>query len=99
MAKAYSSNGGWSLVELNLTGYACDGVEEDGGPFNGQWFVVDPKYRPRFLGTNMWLVDAGDYDRSGHSELLFAINGYNRAGYRLFYRNFTQSAEFSFTFH
>jgi hypothetical protein len=96
--KAYSSKDDWSLIELNLTGYACDGPEDDGA-FDGQWYVVNSAREPRFLGTNMWLVDAGDYDNSGSSEILFSIDGYNKGGYRLFYRNFTRSAEFEFSYH
>jgi hypothetical protein len=99
VTKAYSSKDGWSLIELNLTGYACDGPQNDGGAFNGQWYAIDPTTNLRPLGTNMWFVDAGDYDNSGHSQLLFAIDGYNQGGYRLFYRNFTKSAEFSFNYH
>jgi len=44
----------------------------------------------------MWLVDAGDYDNGGKSEVLFAIDGYNMGGYRLFYDDFSRSAEFRF---
>jgi hypothetical protein len=97
-AKAYSSMDGWSLIELNLTGNACDGYLGQEA-FYGQWFVVDPSGKPRFLGTDMWLVDAGDYDNTGQSEILFAIDGYNMGGYRLFYDHFSRSAEFLFHYH
>jgi hypothetical protein len=96
--KAYSSNDGWSLIELNLTGYACDGPNDSTG-FVGQWYAIDPSGAVRFLGTDMWLVDAGDYDNSGKSEVLFSIDGYNMGGYRLFYRDFTRSTEFLFYYH
>jgi hypothetical protein len=96
--RAYSSKNGWSLIELNLTGNACDGFQGQDAYF-GQWYVIDPLGKVKYLGTNMWLVDAGDYDNSGKSALLFSIDGYNAGGYRLFYQDFTQSAEFSFHFH
>lgn len=99
LAKAYSSKNEWSLIELNLTGNACDGQQGSQGEFDGQWYVITPAGEARFLGTNMWLVDAGDYDNSGKSELLFSINGYNTGGYRLYYLDFTQSAEFVFHYH
>ena len=99
VSKSYSSNNEWALIELQLTGYACDGMLDDDSAFGGQWYVIDPTGKPRFLGTNIWLVDAGDYDNSGSSEVLFSINGYNSGGYRLFYKNFTQSAEFLFHYH
>jgi hypothetical protein len=95
--KTYSSKEGWSLIELHLTGYACDGPPED--EFEGQWYVVGAQGRPRFLGGNMWLVDAGDYDGDGKSEVLFSIDEYNAGGYRLFYRKFTRSVEFLYHYH
>ena len=53
----------------------------------------------RFLGSRMWLVDAGDYDNDGKSELVFSIDDYNRGGYRLFYDDFSRSAKFEFGYH
>ena len=96
--KTYSSKSGWSLIDLRLTGYACDGPN-DGTGFIEQWYVVDPSGGAKFLGTDMWLLDAGDYDDSGKSAVLFSIDGYNMGGYRLFYSDFSKSAEFSFNFH
>jgi hypothetical protein len=97
--KAFSSKDDWSLIDLNLTGYSCDGPQDDDSAFIGQWYVIDPAGKLKFLGTNMWLVDAGDYDNSGSSEVLFSIDGYNMGGYRLFYRDFTQSVEFLFHYN
>jgi len=99
VTKAYSSKDKWSLVELNLTGNACDGEQDFQDAFHGQWYVIEPSGIARFLGTDMWLVDAGDYDNDGKSEVLFAISGYNKGGYRLFHRDFTRSAEFAFHYH
>ncbi len=47
----------------------------------------------------MWLLDAGDYDGDGKSEVLFAIDGYDLGGYRFFYQNFNKSAEYVFAYH
>jgi len=95
----YSSKAGWSLIELSLTGYACDGPVDDNGPFVGQWYVIEPSGMVRFIGAGMRMVDAGDYDGDGKTEVLFAVEGYNEGGYRLFYRDFSQSAEFLFSYH
>ena len=47
----------------------------------------------------MWLVDAGDYDNDGKSEVLFSIAGYDRGGYELFYDDFQKHASFEFGYH
>jgi hypothetical protein len=99
ISKAYSSKNDWSLIELNLAGNACDGEQGSEDEYHGQWYVTEPSGAVRFLASDMWLVDAGDYDKDGKSEVLFAINKDNTGGYRLFYRSFTKSAEFAFHHH
>jgi hypothetical protein len=97
MVKAYSSKDTWSLAELRLKEYRCDGPTDD--PFDGQWFVINPEGHISFLGQSMWLVDAGDYDNDGKSEVVFAIAGYNRGGYELFYGDFKKHVAFEFGYH
>lgn len=99
LIKAYASNQGWALVELGLTGYRCDYVIDADSPFIGQWYLLNPTSGIRRLGSYMWLVDAGDYDNSGTSSLLFAIAGRNTGGYRLYYQNFSKSVQFTFHYH
>jgi hypothetical protein len=53
----------------------------------------------RYLGSGMFLVDAGDYDSDGKSELVFCINSDNRGGYRIYYDDFKKTAEFEFRYH
>lgn len=95
--KAYSSKNSWSVVRLQLAEYRCDGPADDA--FIDQWFVVSPGRKVAFLDAGMWLVDAGDYDGDGNSELLFSIDRYNRGGYELFYEDFTKRATFEFGYH
>lgn len=47
----------------------------------------------------MSLVDAGDYDNDGKSEVVFSIAGDNLGGYVLFYDDFTKHATFEFSYH
>ena len=94
--KAYSSRSGELLIDISLKGYSCDGPLESGGPFDGQWYLIRPSGIVEFVGTAMWLVDAGDYNNDGQSEVIFAINAYNTGGYRLYYQDFKKSIEYVF---
>ena len=80
-----------------MSGDECDGPPDEA--FRSQWFVVTPEQKVLFLGSSMWLVDAGDYDGDGKSELVFSIDGYNLGGYKLFYDDFRQRASFEFGYH
>jgi hypothetical protein len=95
--KAYSSNRHWLIAEVVLSGYECDGPPDEA--FTSQWFVITPGQEVRFLDSNMWLVDAGDYDNDGRTELVFSIDDYNRGGYKLFYDDLSRSAIFEFSYH
>ena len=97
--KTYSSKENWSLAELQLTGWACDGLMDADGPFIDHWYAIAPTGKIMNLGSGMTLLDAGDYDGDGKSEVLFALDGYDLGGYRLFYDNLTKSAEFVFSYH
>jgi hypothetical protein len=67
--------------------------------FISQWFAATPRGEPIFPGQGMWLVDAGDYDNDGRSELVFAIDRANEGGYELFYDDFKKHAVFQFYYH
>lgn len=97
ISKTYSSASGWFIAAVLLDGYQCDGPYDS--PFIDQWFAVSVQGTVKFLDEGMWLVDAGDYDNNGKSELLFAIDRYNRGGYELFYNEFTKHAKFEFSYH
>jgi hypothetical protein len=92
--KAYASSRHWFIAEVMLRGGECDGPPDEA--FTSQWFVITPGQQVRFLGSNMWLVDAGDYDNDGKSELVFSIDDYNRGGYKLFYDDLSKHATFEF---
>jgi hypothetical protein len=47
----------------------------------------------------MWLVDTGDYDNDGKTELIFCVDDYNEGGYRLFYDNLKKQSAFTFSYH
>ena len=95
--KQYSSNRQWSVVQVRLGEYRCNGPPDD--PFLDYWFALSPANDITLLGNGMWLVDAGDYDNDGKSELVFAIDRYNQGGYELFYADFKKHATFEFGYH
>jgi hypothetical protein len=83
--ETYAANNEWYLVEISAAG--C--TNADGERLAGnQWFIVNPMLEAEFLGQGLWLVDAGDYDNDGVSELVFGIDRRGRAGYELFYDAF-----------
>jgi len=94
---AYASKPGWRLILTSVKGCDIDDLRGDG--LSLEWFIVDPTGAARYLHGNMRLVDAGDYDNSGHSQLLFLIDDDNRGGYRFYYDDFQKEAAFEYTFH
>jgi len=64
----------------------------------GAWFYVKGR-EVRYLGSNMLLMDIGDYDQDGHEEALFKIQRYNNDGYALYFDGFKQKVEFSWNYH
>lgn len=95
--QSYSAKTGWSIAGLYLID-RCDNPRPQ-GPFLDQWFAISPTHQIQFLRAGMTLVDAGDYDHSGKSELIFSLEGYNRYGYAIFYDDFQKSAVFENSFH
>ena len=97
--KSYAAKTGWKLVQLHLdNAIDCNDVEA-GFEIDNPWFVIDSKGSVQYLDSGMFLVDAGDYDGDGKSELVFSIDSDNRGGYRIFYDDFKKKAEFEFTYH
>lgn len=99
LIKAYRSNKQWVVARLHLKDAMDCNETEAGSDLEDAWFVVDPQKSVRYLDSGMWLVDAGDYDNDGKSELLFAIDRDNRGGYKLFYNDLKQHAVFEFSYH
>lgn len=95
--KAYGSNRGWYVARVELEANHCEGPPDD--PFVDQWYAVAPDGLVQFLDAGMWLVDAGDYDHDGRSELVFSIAREDRGGYELFYADFARKAVFEYNFH
>jgi len=99
LVKAYASKKSWVVARLHLAeAIDCDDTEA-GFEIDDPWFLIDPQKSAKYLDAGMWLVDAGDYDGDGKSELIFSIDRYNRGGYELFYDDFTKRSVFEFGYH
>ena len=97
--KSYASQArGAKLISVNVAGIkALPDPGEDGQNRNA-WFYVEGG-EVRYLGSDMLLVDAGDYDGDGKEEVVFKIQRYNNDGYALYYDGFEQKAEFGWGYH
>lgn len=99
VVKAYASNRGWAVARLHLAGaISCEDLEA-GFEMGDPWFTINPEHSVQYLGQDIWLLDAGDYDNDGRSEVVFVIEGYNRGGYELFYDDFRKHAIFEYSYH
>ena len=93
----YSSRQHWFLAQTQLLPNRCDGPPGD--QFIDQWFVITPRKEIHSIGEGMSLIDAGDYDNDGKSEIVFSIAGQDTSGYKIFYDDFKKHATFEFTYH
>lgn len=98
IVKAYTSVSGLVVARLHLEAVDCQDTEA-GFDIDDPWFYVDAKKAVTYLDSGMWLVDAGDYDNDGKSELMFSINREDEGGYELWYDNLKKHATFKFNYH
>jgi hypothetical protein len=101
--KSYASARGERIITLTLrarleiTGGCND------GPLDDQWlphtFAILANGTIRHLGSSMALIDAGDYDHDGHSELVFAFAKDDYDGYTLFWDGFERSVTYGWIYH
>ncbi len=101
IVKTYRSTRQLFLVETHVKGHKClfsvngTTITDLGGT---QWFFIDDKKSVRFLGNDWDLVDAGDYDGKGKSEVIFffgePFNG--REEYVLFYDDFRSNVTWAY---
>lgn len=94
--RSYMNNKGQLLITLALKSRKdrCDGIDE---AWDTQTFWVDGSVT--YVGANVELIDAGDYDSDGASELVFWFSGYNKDGYILFTPRSGERCEYFWGYH
>lgn len=96
--KSYASKKVGKLICIGLIPeeYKCD------GPVSSEWFrnwFFADSTDTIFVGADMTLIDAGDYDGDGESEIVFWRTGYNEDGYVISWNRFKRNAEYLWKYH
>jgi hypothetical protein len=99
IVSTYKAKTGWAIARVRLQGAIDCADTEAGFEIDDSWFALDPQMQVQHLGDGIWLVDAGDYDNDGHSELIFSINRDDSGGYELFYDQLKKHAVFQYIYH
>ena len=95
--RAYRNAAGERIVSVHLPSAknTCDGVPSE------EWlthsFVMGTS--TVYLGPGFELVDAGDYDGDGRSEVLFWSSHHHEDGYTLFYDDFQHRVDYHWSYH
>jgi len=95
--KSYQDSLRYKLIALRLK-VPDNACEFTAGPeWSAHWFFVGQD--TLHLASELELVDAGDYDGDGQSEVLFWHSGHNEDGYTLFYDQFRKRVDYWWTYH
>jgi hypothetical protein len=96
--RAYGDRFGHLLVAVSLRPSlkSCDGPTDTAWWSN--WFFLSGD-SVRFLDNGMSLLDAGDYDADGQSEVLFWFSRYNEDGYTMFVQELSERLDYMWGYH
>ena len=96
----YNSNKGSFLVEADLNAGDCGYIDDQNDPESNPWFFVSADRKIRRIGSFLMLLDAGDYDNDGRSELIFILNQpEDTDGFWLFDADLKKRAAVEWTYH
>lgn len=95
--RGYQNKAGQKLISIGLDSkhYHCDGPIEPA--WTPHWFLINQDIY--YIGNDMSVIDAGDYDNDGKSEMMFWHSGYNEDGYTLFYNDFRKRVDYYWKYH
>ena len=96
----YASNKHSFLIQSHLNAGDCGYVDDADDPLADPWFFVSTERTVRRIGGFMSLVEAGDYDNDGTSEVvLFTSQGENTDGFVLFDSRLEKQAALVWHYH
>jgi|GEM_PF-2894831 len=97
---AYMSNKNSFLIETSLNAGMCGYVDDPNDPLSNPWFFVARDSTVRRVGSSMSLLDAGDYDNDGRSELVFFLSlGENTDAFVLFDASLKEQGRLTWHYH
>ena len=99
--KGYKSKSEGVIISIGLDPkkYGCDGPANTAdNSWSNHWFHIRED-QIKLFGIGLELVDSGDYDGDGASELLFWKSAYNRNGYVLVFDKMGKMTEYVWSYH
>jgi hypothetical protein len=96
----YESNKGSFLVETSLDAGDCGWVDDPNDPLSNPWYFVTANGNARRFGSFLTLLDAGDYDNCGRSELIFMLSQpEDTDGFILYDADLRKQASLTWSYH
>jgi len=96
----YASNKNSFLIQTSLNAGDCGYVDDPNDPLSEPWFFASADGSVQRIGSFMSLLDAGDYDNDGRSELIFFLSRpEDTDGFILFDAHLHRQASFLWSYH
>jgi len=96
----YASNRDSFLIQTSLNAGDCGYVDDPNDPLSEPWFFVSNDGQARRIGSFLSLLDAGDYDNDGRSELIFILEQpEDTEGFVLYDAELRKQASLLWTYH
>jgi len=97
--RSYKNNKGEKLISIGIGQIHtkdCDGPID--ATHKPMWFYIADN-KVKFVGFELDLLDAGDYDADGKVEFFFWHGGYNNDGYTLYESDFEKRYDYYWSYH
>jgi len=100
LVTVYQSNRHSFLIETDLDAGDCGYIDDPKDPLSSPWFFVSEEGRVHRIGGFMTLLDAGDYDHDGRSEIVFFLSQpEDTDGFILFDASLRELVRFMWHYH